>query len=234
MVAQRHTVDMYVPLLYRWRMDSMWLEEGGAVPARHEWKDDDGDSWLLEFYVANLRGRQECVGMTIRPIIGDGDLTLDLRPLRATTMRQLPFHDELTRARSDIPRMVEQIREWTGPDAEFFGELGRAESLVAETSQGAGTGRGKYSLRYLKHVANVYQAAFAAGDSAPSKCVEEQLKVTPDVARKLVHRCRDPRLSLLPPSEGRRPRGWLEGERDEVGPSRESGQDTSSERKETP
>jgi hypothetical protein len=187
-----------------------WPESSEVTSAFHEWEDDAHDWWVVEFGLTNLRGRLECVGFALHPIVGPGDWTEDFRPLRATSLRQLDFAGALTRARRDRLHTVEEIREWS-PKGHFLGDLRTAERLFAETVPAKS--RSKYSASYLRRVAHIYQAAYENGESAPAKFVEREMKLTPDVARKLVHRCR--LNHLLPPAEGTKPRGWLEGERDE-------------------
>jgi len=188
-----------------------------------EWPAPDGHTWIVEFELANLRGRIECVGVAVHSSVDTSPLPYDwrasLRPLNATTLRKLPFDSLLTLARRHTARLLR--RGWLIPenDPETWQW---AEELAADyESPGKSGGRGsKYSPSFLARVASVYQAAFGDGESKPAKFVERELNLTPDVARKLVHRCRDPRLRLLPPAEGRKARGWRPGERDNEGPSR--------------
>jgi len=227
-------VDGSVPLLYRGGMPFKWKSNPDVTNVFRKWQDGDGNWWVVEFNLADLRGRIECVGVALHPVRDADDWTDDLRPLRATTMRQLPFDDVLTRARRDktdllraAPAIMQAFSTHASGRRVTVGEARAAvdpnvqavfEQLAAEDE--ASESRSKYSPSFLGRVASVYQAAFARGESAPSKFVERELNLTPNVARKLVHRCRGPRLRLLPPAEGTKPRGWLKGERDDEGPSR--------------
>ena len=151
-----------------------------------------------------------------------------LRPLLATTLRQLPFDDVLVRARRSEARSLENLAVTVAELAEAYPEAMEAasppgldlrlqqEAELYEPRGKAGGRRSKYSPEFLRRVAAVYQAAFEEGIDPPAKRVEQALGLTPDVARKLIHRCRDPHLRLLPPTKPTRPRGWLAGERGEA------------------
>jgi len=208
------------------------------------WNDHDGRTWVVVFDLANLRGRIECVGVAVRSSLGaqfDGvnpvpeseinsplwywidpvpDLgaeDVSLRPLLATTLRQLPFADVLLRARrdqaSELRLFAEEMRAHPTP---WSGYEGYQRLATSYEPPGKASGRqSKYSIGFLHRVASVYQAAFEDRMDPPAKRVERELGLTSDVARKLIHRCRDPRLRLLPPAEGRKARGWRPGEREE-------------------
>jgi hypothetical protein len=190
------------------------------------WRDDDGRWWLVQFKLAALDGRIECVGVALHPVESERRWGDDLRPLRATTMRQLPFDDVLTRARRDHAARLRlatsllaagRLATGGGPDDDTMKmilspELGEAAESQAQEMGSRPPGRSKHGPGDLVRVARIYQAAFQDGDRAPSKCVQVALRVTPDVARKLVSRCR--KNGLLPPAAGTKGRGWLESERE--------------------
>jgi len=190
------------------------------------WPDDDGQWWLVEFELTALDGRRECVGVTIHPVRSESDWREDRRPLRATTMRQLPFDTVLTQARRKHAERLHLATtflaagrlaaggEWGDDTMRMIlgPELQETAESEARELGGKTPGRSKYGPGDLSRVAGVYQAAFQEGDRAPSKRVQEALGVTPDVARKLVSRCR--KKGLLPPAAGTKGRGWLESERE--------------------
>jgi len=226
--AQLHIIDSTVPLSYHGSMLESWPENEVREVTR-EWQDHDGHTWFVVFELANLRGRIECVGVGVHsmsplsklddPLSPSYDWRASLRPLNATTMRQLPFDDVLIRARRDHAGLMRAgwVHSENDEETQAWGE-----ALAASYEPSGKTGRrgSKYSASFLARVASVYQAAFEDRMDPPAKRVEQELGLTPDVARKLVHLCRDPRLRLLPPAEGRKARGWRPGERDNEGPSR--------------
>jgi hypothetical protein len=211
--------------------------EGEVRRIVDEWQDHDDRTWVVLFDLANRRGRIECVGMSLRSgllarteriglVVRAGwddpnGLPLDprdcLQPLSATTLRQLPFDDVLVRARRSHAGLVRRSEKMILGETIGGSKAKEAFERTArdfELSGKAGGHRSKYGSVFLARVARIYQAAYENGESAPAKLVGRELKLTPDVARKLVHRCR---LShLLPPAEGTKARGWLEGERDEA------------------
>lgn len=221
-----HIIDSTVPLSYHRAMLDSWPEKEVRTVMRY-WEPPGGHRWIVEFELANLGGRIECVGVAVRSSVDTSPMPYDwrasLRPLNAITLRKLPFDGLLTLARRDQASLLR--RGWLIPenDPETWQW---AEELAAdyESPGKSGGHRSKYSPGFLARVASVYQAAFARGESSPSQFVERELKLTPDVARKLVHRCREPHLRLLPPAEPRKARGWRPGERDDTqepeGPSR--------------
>lgn len=242
-VAQLHIIDSTVPLSYHGFMPHPWPENEVRKISR-VWPDHDGRTWVVVFDLANLRGRIECVGVAVRsslgaqfdgvnpvpeseinsplwdwidPVPDDAAGDVSLRPLLATTLRQLPFKDVLLRARRDhadeLRLYAEDMRayptSWSDPE-----KFERLATSYEPPSKASGR-QSKYSIGFLHRVASVYQAAFEDRMDPPAKRVERELGLTPDVARKLIHRCRGARFRLLPPAEGRRARGWRPGEREE-------------------
>jgi hypothetical protein len=227
------------------------------------WTDSKGRHWLLVFFLAEIDGRNECVGFSLRSYVrqlnADGayeafdveqsdpfDLADEARrlgasedeayeigflqaqplkdlpggnelcpaPLNSTTLRELPFFSLLNRT---LLRVAARIREtatltrsWGEDDlADTF--EGFAEWLQAEKSKPTIRRRGprpKYTSEHLANAATVYLEAVRQGSRTPTKAVREALGLSQSSAEKLVSRCRDDDVGLIPP----------------IGPSRESGQ----------
>ena len=89
------------------------------------------------------------------------------------------------------------------------GSLEIAESLGA--SSGKSRAPSKYTRDELERFAKAYTAAYRGiNPTSPTKHVEKRFGLTPDQARKVVHRCRE--IGLLPPTDKYKALGWKEGE----------------------
>ena len=153
----------------------------------------------------------------IDPIPMMRDATVSLRPLRAAALRRLPLVEELKLARhdyaGDLRLYAENLREhpvpWATPE-DF------EEAAVRYTRGKERAPRIKTTHKLLEHVADIYQRAWREGEVPPSTAVRQELQVTSDQARKLVVKCRKASPPLLPPTERRKARGWLPGEREDT------------------
>ena len=65
--------------------------------------------WYVSFLMVEIEGRLECVGMDIRPLEDDA-----LMPLRAGTLRELPFASVLTMARREEADSLTGRAKWWG------------------------------------------------------------------------------------------------------------------------
>lgn len=149
-----------------------------------------------------------------------------LHPLRALTLRQLPFADVLARARrteatawaggAEVTRdLIEKIVS----GEETFGaeNLDKFEAHVRAADEFARliappllkSGRhAKYTMEHLELVAKLYTEAYTThASSSPTKDVAEKLHLSRNQVAKLVMRCRDPQVGLLEPTEKRKAGG---------------------------
>ena len=133
-------------------------------------------------------------------------------PLRAATLRELPFARLLSEVRAQIaerkpklglPGIAERLefeRRAAQPDAEAVGVLEAWLAADHELREAFRTGKRRpghpaaYSDAHLEMVADLYRDAFSQGSSSPTKDVATALGVTRNVAAKLVMRCRRARL----------------------------------------
>lgn len=245
------------------------------------WKAPDGSLWYVTFSLADVNGRLECVGMSLRSyvrriVLGDDGLqheihaeapmdsmeltreldeagvagrspawhdvleqvgprrfgekaTITPSSLKAVVLRAFPFFSVLSRARRDeaqeqrwsfaLSRALDEAGLSTPtPDADRIYEY-RAEAMEGRRHK---LGRPpKYTAAQLHRLAAVYRKARDI-DGSPSpikdtyETLGEEFGLTRSATEKLIARCK--RSGLIPPT----------------GPSRKSGQDTSTERKEQP
>jgi hypothetical protein len=148
------------------------------------------------------------------------------QPLRALTLRQLPFADVLARARRDLADLWGDVADLDRDDIQRMAETGEreisgstAEELEVHARQmeefvafltpplQKGGRHAKYTMEHLRLVAKLYSEAYAGGSTSPTKDVAEQLRLPRNQVAKLVMRCRDPQLALLAPTEQRRAGG---------------------------
>jgi len=139
-----------------------------------------------------------------------GDLVLEPRPLRAVTLRTFPFSYCMNRARQQIAEYYSigiVPRHVTGaPRAAQRRAVKKVVTAFAPKERKGGR-PGKWTIEDLKEVARLYKEAWRTGTSSPTKDVAIAMGIKVNVAAKLVSRCRNPKIALLPPTE-RRKAGW--------------------------
>ena len=153
----------------------------------------------------------------IDPLPDYPDNIAEVRPrrIRATTMR-FPFAEVLRAARQgramflrdyadDEPEYPDQ-RLNPGLDVDELREIAE----MYDGSKHSPGGRAKYDRKFLRHVAIVYQEAWRQGEVPPGKAVREAFDLSPNIARKVIHRCR--LAGDLPPADERKAAGWPPGE----------------------
>ncbi len=113
------------------------------------WKDDDGEEWFVDFYLTNLEGSLECVGMSIRSFAlpddkepeyqwpklphGSRDFATmhDYPPREAATPR--PLRTAVLRGAllgKLLPALVQRAAEYTHLMADRVEEMGAPASLI--------------------------------------------------------------------------------------------------------
>ena len=193
--------------------------EDKATSVAHVWRSPDGQEWAVTFLLVEIEGRIECVGVDVRSSADDA--TAAPTPLRALTLRKLPFADVLARARRERAQELAGEAKWwqTYPHPESkFGAKVKADPLTA-LAKGAwaarqaarldppdqkGGRRPKHTMAELEAVAAIYSDA-CDWTTAPTKEVAMVLEVKVNVAAKLVMKCR--RVGLLGPTERRKAGG---------------------------
>lgn len=243
------------------------------------WKAPDGSLWYVTFSLADVNGRLECVGMSLRSytrriVLGDDGLQHELHAeepmsfeelveeldvagvhgqspawhdvldqvglrhfgekafltpssLKAVVLRAFPFFSVLSRARRDEAR----TQRWSLALSKALDEAGlgtpspdvdRTYEYRAKAMEGRRHKLGrppKYTAAQFHRLAAVYRKARDI-DGSPSpikdtyETLGEEFGLTRSATEKLIARCK--RSGLIP----------------STGPSRKSGQDTSSKRKE--
>jgi hypothetical protein len=209
-------------------MDDSHIKPDEIAEASWIWTANDGGLWLVTFALAEIEGRFECVGVTIRsylkragggedgmpypafvtgPIepgtkawseLAEADPTAAIetraytllgapRVLDAQTMRQLPFGDVLTRARRDKAGFLQTL-DLLMAGAGTHPAFDEGAAAVAPSGD-----RDK-----LVRAAAVYAEAYRHGQP-PTRAVREAFDVSPDVAAKLIQKCRAE--GLLAPTE---------------------------------
>lgn len=169
-------------------------------PARL-WPDPDTGPWAVTLEWAEIDGRVECVGVTMRSFSPDGTVDLtDLPTLEDT-------REVMTAALWRSVPIGSLINEKRRSVAEFWEPGGRmAQHGLAEVHEGEGEGvaamwrPGRPKRRkdpdHFEMVADIYRAAARAG-LPPTKTVQERLgPVSHSTAAKWVAKCR--KLGLLP------------------------------------
>jgi hypothetical protein len=163
-----------------------------------------------------LRGRNECVGIDIKPAPN-----IDPRPLLSSDLRKLPFLKMIDKERrtyleklGNIHRhrvdVAEQlVREGKLPEESMSRFVtGIKDFYSGELMTGAGAEiRGRVSRRggrpklyddaHYQKVAAVYRAAWAAG-KYPRLAVADAFQESPSAAGKWISKCRE--KGLLPPT----------------------------------
>jgi hypothetical protein len=186
---------------------------------------DDGPWWYVSFLMVEIEGRLECVGMDIRPAEDDAPM-----PLRAGTVRELPFASVLTMARREQAESLAGRAKWwrTLPapgekvaadstagakvvvdpdDARILALIDERMAALMNPPEHKVGRHARYTRADLEDVAMHYRRAFARGSSSPTKDVATELGLSRDTVAKLVMRCRDPKIGLLGPTEKRKPGG---------------------------
>jgi hypothetical protein len=162
------------------------------------------------------------------------------RPLRAATLRRLPFGDALERARR---QRIGDLQQFAASDlgrSDLSGTpvmekaQARLSAEVASLSQPrtASGRRREYLPADLERVAAVYREAYDGGSPSPTKDVAETLGISRSQAGKLVMRCRSPEVHLLAPTTQSKAGGTRLSTTE--GPLRVSGQDAAISREEQP
>jgi len=80
-----------------------WLNEQAVVSASRIWEDKDGEPWLLSFDFAEVDGRLECVGMTMRSYI-HREAEDQIGPYRAYLSGKVS-RDDLLPPRPNLPEL---------------------------------------------------------------------------------------------------------------------------------
>jgi hypothetical protein len=197
-------------------------DEGHWVGCRWRARDDD-PWWYVAFLLVEVAGRLECVGMDIRPLDDDA-----IRPLRAATLRELPFASVLAMARREESEALAHRAQWwktlPAPDSPADAEAAPGPRVVVEPDDAHilalidermaaligppehKVGRhARYTRADLEDVARRYREAYARGSDSPTKDVANELEWSRDAVAKLVMRCR--KIGLLGPTEQRRAGG---------------------------
>ncbi len=182
------------------------------------WRSKDGKPWWVSFRLVEIEGRMECVGMEVRSWPDDEGGAPS--QLYASTLRELPFADVLARARRERAGKLDQRAEsWktiSQPGSKITVDPLTALALTAMDKHDAalmnppgqkGGRHAKYTLADLARVAALYSEKWTGGSTSPTKDVATALGLTPNVAAKLVMRCRDPKIGLLGPTEKRKAGG---------------------------
>lgn len=164
------------------------------------WPDPHEGPWALTLFFDEIDGRPECVGLSIR---SDGDavplMGTNVRPQRLTTqvLRSIPFARAVRSAR--------QALTWIWAER-AAGNLGKDGQGIAQrvAPKWQKRGRRDYGDEHYRNVAEVYTAAWKAGD-APTRAVAEWGQVSRSAAANWVSRCRH--MGLLGQTEKRKPGG---------------------------
>jgi hypothetical protein len=189
--------------------------EQGAIQAGCVWESGDSGEWLLIFDLAEVGGRWDCVGMSIRSFSDEP------APLRRPTLQKLRFHEELVRARRETarrrrddaaswPKMADRPGSKVQVNAiaaKVLAAADNAEAVQLDTPGPKGGRRARYTRADLDRAAAVYRHAYNVSGEPPSLAVSEKLGVSRGQARKLVMRCRHD--GLLPETR-ERSAGWTE------------------------
>jgi hypothetical protein len=183
--------------------------------------------------------------------VAQGESEVTPRPLKWGMLREMRLGDILSEARrdeadnlrngawtlrdsmsrralelaSDNPPEPMDADEVSPQEWEHVAQAFEVEAAFFAPDHGVQGSIGKYPWMYLVKVAMVYQRAWRGGEIPPGRLVREYLGVNANIARKLIHRCRE--AGLLPPTTARKAEGWPPGQEpwqsDSFGPSRESG-----------
>lgn len=167
-------------------------------------------------------------------VIGADELLSRPRELQAQMVGRIPFGSLLSAAlraaarehgeRADFFREVLRDDDYLVPmPAEEQERLQRilgwssqhAEEAADELKHGGGRRPGRPSKRSpeeLHRAAELYTRFCRRGERHPTNLLAKQLGIDPNVAAKIVHTCRRPKIGLLPPSNGPRPEAWARGE----------------------
>jgi len=146
----------------------------------------------------------------VAAVFVSGELALEPRPLRAVTLREFPFGYCMNRARQQIAELYSGggIVPHHAAGAPRAAQRRAVEKVVAAFApkERKGGRPAKWTMEDLKEVARLYKEAWRTSTS-PTKDVAIAMGIKANVAAKLVSRCRNPKIALLPPTE-RRKAGW--------------------------
>lgn len=165
--------------------------DGEPYEVRTSWSSPDGSDWVLTFRLRSIRGRVECSGFAITSFA-------DREPLRAETLRALPFIREFERARRVELERNERLVELAG---RMDGRVPELEGLRPLLASGKPRRRARFTTRDLSRVAEAYRDAWRAGSKSPTRDTAEALGLAYNQAQKLVQRCRRMTPPLLPPTD---------------------------------
>lgn len=176
------------------------------------WPDPMKGPWHIGASFAEVAGRLECVGLDVRsfrarPVIKEGTPVMEYRPgvggqpvpVTANLFRSLPVAFLARTARRDLGDLARFAS--TQPDR----TPAQRRALREVAGQLAASPRRILDDDHFARVAEVYQQAWASGDSAPTKAVAEQLKASRPAAAKWVARARA--MGLLGETEQGKPGG---------------------------
>lgn len=168
-----------------------------------EWQDPDGNVWDVVTEWAEVDGRAECVGLTLRSYHFDGEVggrrLLRVRPTRKAAIQ--PVTSTIWRA-FNAAGFIEQRRRVM---AEGTGTMRKHEKFRAPRRRGltGADGNPLPPMDALEAVARVYTDASNAGRN-PTKAVAEAFTLSDSAAAKRVSRARA--AGLLPPTTAGRAR----------------------------
>lgn len=202
------------------RLSGVWTDPKADPKGRAE--------WLVDFYLTDLDGKLECVGMTVRSFVlpeerdpaflwgavPDDSAALppmsskDARALRRRSDKVIPRPLRSAVLRADLlgkmlPALQAEAKKTLESLVAQWTPLGQVEVNVDLSAHRLGRPR-KYERADLEAVAASFTKASARGSSTPYKDVVRELDFVKNrgVAGKLIMECR--RIGLLPPSS--RPR----------------------------
>jgi len=173
----------------------------------------DGSAWSLELVWANLHGRAECVGFTLRsydPTERDRDgqptaavpLTPngDFQPVTASLLRALPIVRHINVTRGSVYTTLEQMN--SAPVAEPPKRRRLRHQLQDVYNPGSRMvgidGIALAPSQALAEVARVYKAAVAGECRKPTKAVADAFHLSASAAAKRVSRARQ--AGFIPPA----------------------------------
>lgn len=142
--------------------------------SEHLYPDERGE-WTVGLEWAEVDGRVECVGVTVRHVEG-------AKPVTASLLRSIPFGRFVADKRRQ--RHGTLLRLATG----YAGQ--RSEALAERQLDEYAAGKPRYGEDHWRDVAEVYREAHRSGE-APTRAVAEVFGVSRTAAGKWVARCRE-------------------------------------------
>jgi hypothetical protein len=190
--------------------------EGSPTPsAPILWPDRAEGPFEVRLFMQRLRGRNECVGIEIRPAPGT-----DPRPLLSSELREVPMREMIDDERRQYLEWLRDIHSHRDEVAEQLAQEGKLapddlarfdrgirDLYGSELATGAGAeirgkssrrgGRRPYDDAFYQRVAAVYTEAWRARDF-PTKAVGKAFFKNKSTAAKWVAKCRE--KGMLPPT----------------------------------